>query len=186
MKESFPVTFMLVIMILWMNTLLFGQEMNPLPEGSGLACDFPGDLGIDSHPEVLFHDGFEDSSGLDRWDHVWARDGTGEIVRVTGQTGADGHAYQASIHRPSERGAVSVSGSFWNPAMIRFSSGTMPSTKRDWRSSMAEPIIQAALQRGFLMNCLRVMPESIPMVTIYTPLSWIPGGRTWKLGHPGK
>ena len=61
----------------------------PLPEGdSGLAARYPGDVGIEGDPAVVFADGFEEveapvlETGLSpqkgkRWDGVWG------LVRIT-------------------------------------------------------------------------------------------------------
>lgn len=59
-----------------------------LPQGNGLAANYPGDVGIDQHPAVVFADGFEDLNDVvldggaypqagNRWDNAWG------LVRVT-------------------------------------------------------------------------------------------------------
>ncbi|MBM3946998.1 MAG: hypothetical protein FJ315_06330 [SAR202 cluster bacterium] len=59
-----------------------------LPQGNGLAANYPGDVGIEQHPAVVFADGFEDLNDVvldgsaypqagNRWDNAWG------LVRVT-------------------------------------------------------------------------------------------------------
>ena len=53
-----------------------GAAPPPLPEGdTGLAVKYPGDVGIEKDPAVIFHDGFEDCSNpadlRKKWDSVW-------------------------------------------------------------------------------------------------------------------
>jgi hypothetical protein len=59
-----------------------------LPEGDGLAAKYPGDVGIDQDPAVVFADGFEDLEDVvmetgayeqkgKRWDSAWG------VVRIT-------------------------------------------------------------------------------------------------------
>jgi hypothetical protein len=59
-----------------------------LPEGEGLAAKYPGDIGIEEDPAVVFADGFEDIEDVvmdtstyaqpgKRWDNCWG------IVRIT-------------------------------------------------------------------------------------------------------
>jgi hypothetical protein len=46
-----------------------------MPEGNGIASDYPGDVGIEAHPDVIFADGFETydvaSDLYQRWDAVY-------------------------------------------------------------------------------------------------------------------
>ena len=62
--------------------------LEQLPEGDGIAAKYPGDLGIEADPEVVFADGFEDIDGDtiatgreeqkgNRWDTAW------HTVRIT-------------------------------------------------------------------------------------------------------
>jgi len=59
-----------------------------LPQGNGLAANYPGDVGLAEDPDVVFADGFEDLDDVvmdtsaypqqgNRWDNVWG------LVRVT-------------------------------------------------------------------------------------------------------
>jgi hypothetical protein len=45
-------------------------ERSPLPSGEGLAGRFLGDVGVESHPDVIFADGFEEGQMGSRWDEV--------------------------------------------------------------------------------------------------------------------
>jgi hypothetical protein len=55
-------------------------------EGNGIAADYPGDLGIEDHPDVILADGFEDYTVPDdlyaRWDAVYQVD---QIAFATGE-----------------------------------------------------------------------------------------------------
>ncbi len=72
-------TVLLVVMPLLWNVTLASLEVtgnSPLPEGdAGIAAKYPGDLGIERDPAVIFHDGFEEcSQAADlrrKWDAVY-------------------------------------------------------------------------------------------------------------------
>jgi hypothetical protein len=55
-----------------------GAGVGGAPEGDGIASKYPGDIGIEADPAVLFADGFEDyrqASDLDqKWDAVYQYD----------------------------------------------------------------------------------------------------------------
>lgn len=46
-----------------------------LPEGRGLAADFPGDAGLNKHAEVIFSDDFESETIGTNWDEVGNKNG---------------------------------------------------------------------------------------------------------------
>lgn len=105
MRESLLKTVLPAAVLLWIHLLLPGQAVGPLPEGKGLAAAFYGDQGVASHPSVLFTDDFEDPSALERWDHVWANGGSGEITGTPLPAEAGGHSYRTTILRPGPQAA---------------------------------------------------------------------------------
>jgi hypothetical protein len=89
-----------------------GEGVARLPEGrAGIAAKFPGDQGIEKHPDVIFVERFDEGS-LDavakRWDNVkdsrimslvsdapeGSADGTSLLMTHTGGQGTGGHLYR--------------------------------------------------------------------------------------------
>lgn len=59
MRNHWPVVMLFVFAL---TRTAVGQEtaVPPLPEGdSGIAAEYPGDVGIERDPAVVFYDGFE-------------------------------------------------------------------------------------------------------------------------------
>jgi hypothetical protein len=51
-----------------LGLVIIARNAEPLPEGNGLAARYPGDLGIESDPAVIFADSFESyTSGTELW-----------------------------------------------------------------------------------------------------------------------
>jgi len=84
-----------------------------LPEGEGIAAKYPGDLGIEEDPAVVFADGFEDieddtmSSSFEKqkgkkWDNAW---GTVRITQEPENVHSGGKAVEITHGQPRSRGA---------------------------------------------------------------------------------
>jgi hypothetical protein len=89
----------------------------PLPEGDGLAAAYPGDIGIEQDPAVVFADGFETVEGdllttgqreehPDDWNNKWDR--AWHTVRITqdpANVHSGGKALEATHVEPQSYGA---------------------------------------------------------------------------------
>jgi len=84
-----------------------------LPEGDGIATGYPGDVGIEEHPEVIFADGFEDiedetmATGPEqqkgkKWDNAW---GTVRIARESENVHSGRNAVEIAHGTPRSHGA---------------------------------------------------------------------------------
>jgi hypothetical protein len=73
-----------LLALCWTATAGAADTPPPFPEGDGLAAEYPGDIGIEDDPAVLFADGFETVEGEfltteyreehpDDWNHKWDR-----------------------------------------------------------------------------------------------------------------
>ncbi len=75
MKRSGVRMPVVVLVCAMLASVGFAQEGSagksvPLPEGPGLAAKYPGDVGIEKDPTVLFHDDFELGKPGSKWDQV--------------------------------------------------------------------------------------------------------------------
>jgi hypothetical protein len=87
--------------------------LSELPEGDGIAARYPGDLGIEQDPAVVFADGFEDieddsmATGFQeqkgkKWDNVW---GTLCIAQEPENVHRGRKAVEITHPQPGSRGA---------------------------------------------------------------------------------
>ena len=85
----------------------------PLPEGNGLAANYPGDVGIEEDAAVVFADGFEDVDGAvletgprpqkgNKWDHTF---GTLRITRDLENVHSGRQAIEITHTQPKSHGA---------------------------------------------------------------------------------
>ena len=77
------------IVALFLSTLSVGADQAPaLPSGSGLAAKYPGDVGIDKDPAVVFVENFE-ASTREQVTQEWESVSHGEIMSLSPDVPAD-------------------------------------------------------------------------------------------------
>lgn len=63
------------------------RAVDPLPAGEGIAAQYAGDDGIESHPAVIFADNFEGQDYRQKWDS--ARDEDGSVLSLVDESARD-------------------------------------------------------------------------------------------------
>lgn len=94
-----------------------------LPEGNGLAAEYPADLGIEEHPAVLLADGFEDCSSPSDLSAGWNALIHPEHMSITEETGnvhSGRRALQFTIPKQETARAIGVDSEFADEQDVLF------------------------------------------------------------------
>ena len=96
-------TFQLFLVFLYTSNLIIAQSDSSLPSGYGISKSFPNDKEITTQEEVLFYDGFEESSWMEKWDQTWANVGEHKVTVDSKKAYSGNNAYKTVIFRPNKQ-----------------------------------------------------------------------------------